>query len=129
MSGGHFICQWPNEIADELESIILNNKNAKEDNKFSSETILKFVDAVEIIRKAVIYIHRIDWLLSGDDGEKEFLERLEEELTEEKRPVIHGKTCNKVKHVGTGYLHDANDDTTYDVDGCIYCGRCHRAIA
>ena len=42
--------------------------------------------------------------------------------------IIHGKTCNKVEHVGIGYLHDANDDTAYDVDGCIYCGRCHRAI-
>ena len=37
---------------------------------------------MEVIRKAVIYIHRIDWLLSEDDGEKEFLERLNEELTE-----------------------------------------------
>ena len=40
-------------------------------------------------------------------------------------PVIHGKTCYKVDHIGGGYLHLTDDDTPYDVDGCVYCGRCH----
>jgi len=82
MSGGHFVYQWPNEIAEEIESIILNNKSAENGTNFSPETISKFVDAVEVIKKAAIYINRIDWLLSGDDGEKEFFKRLGEELTE-----------------------------------------------
>ena len=43
-------------------------------------------------------------------------------------PVEHGKTCCKVEHVGTGYLHDKDDDGPYDVDGCMYCGRCHYAL-
>ena len=37
---------------------------------------------LKIIRKAYIYAQRIDWLLSGDDGEESFHERLEEELNE-----------------------------------------------
>ena len=37
----------------------------------------------------------------------------------------HGRDCPKVAHVGDGYLHAANDDRPYDVDGIMYCGRCH----
>lgn len=44
------------------------------------------------------------------------------------RPVEHGKTCYKVDHIGDGYLHSADDDSPYDVDGCRYCGRCHCAL-
>jgi hypothetical protein len=40
--------------------------------------------------------------------------------------VVHGYDCPKVEHVGTGYLHDQDDDRPYDVDGLIYCGRCHK---
>lgn len=38
---------------------------------------------------------------------------------------VHGRDCPKVQHVGGGYLHDADDDRPYDVDGVTYCGRCH----
>lgn len=33
--------------------------------------------------------------------------------------------CAKEPHRGDGYLHDAADDSPYDVDGLRYCGRCH----
>jgi hypothetical protein len=44
--------------------------------------------------------------------------------------VQHGVNCPKVIHAEntTGYLHAADDDTPYDVDGCTYCGRCHYAL-
>lgn len=42
--------------------------------------IEKFKEGVEFLRKAQIYAHRIDYLLSSDDGEESFLERLKEEL-------------------------------------------------
>ncbi len=48
--------------------------------KYSDAVIEKFKRAVYLLRKAQIYAHRIDWLLSSDDGEETFLERLEEEL-------------------------------------------------
>lgn len=37
----------------------------------------------------------------------------------------HGADCPKVEHYGEGYLHAASDDRPYDVDGVVYCGRCH----
>jgi hypothetical protein len=38
----------------------------------------------------------------------------------------HGKDCKKAEHRdGGGYLHDANDDRPYEIDGLMYCGRCH----
>lgn len=37
----------------------------------------------------------------------------------------HGIDCPKAQHVGDGYLHAFDDDRPYDVDGVLYCGRCH----
>lgn len=48
--------------------------------KYPDEVIEKFKESVVILRKAAIYAHRIDYLLSGDDGEESFLKRLQEEL-------------------------------------------------
>lgn len=38
-------------------------------------------------------------------------------------------TCRKAPHDNPdgGYLHGEDDDTPYDVDGALYCGRCHYA--
>lgn len=47
---------------------------------YTEETINEFRKGVEILKKARIYAQRIDWLLSGDDGEESFHERLNEEL-------------------------------------------------
>jgi len=35
---------------------------------------------LDLLRKAEIYAQRIDWLVSGDDGNDTFLKRLEEDL-------------------------------------------------
>lgn len=48
--------------------------------KYPDEVIEKFKKAVKIINEAQIYMHRIDWLLSGDDGDDTFLERLKKDL-------------------------------------------------
>ena len=50
--------------------------------EYTEETIQIFKDAVKILRKAAIYAQRIDWFLSGDDGEDNLKERLEKELKE-----------------------------------------------
>lgn len=39
-----------------------------------------FRDGIEILKKAEIYAHRIDWYLSGDDGEDSLIKRLKEDL-------------------------------------------------
>jgi len=43
-------------------------------------------------------------------------------------PAHHGVDCEKVPHAGDGYLHSASDDSPYEDDGVLYCGRCHRWI-
>ncbi len=49
-------------------------------HEYSDETFEKFEEALVTLKKAHIYTQRIDWLLSGDDGEYNFHERLKEEL-------------------------------------------------
>ncbi len=50
----------------------------------------------------------------------------EEEASSKPRMLRHGVDCEKVRHLGGGYLHAAYDDSPYDVDGVPYCGRCHQ---
>ena len=110
MSGGHFdYYQWQiNDIANSIEDYIYGHSLDEEDveyyikdrwleneekeyiiknkhtipNKYdySKETIKEFKKGLSILRKAYIYAQRIDWLLSDDDGEESFHERLKEEL-------------------------------------------------
>jgi hypothetical protein len=107
MSGGHFdYKQWHiTEIADGVERIIENNGRKKTDEELKDESwrkadwyeqypedlyyykypdvvIEKFKEGLTILRQAAVYAQRIDWLLSGDDGEGSFLKRLEKELSE-----------------------------------------------
>lgn len=111
MSGGAFeYGQYKiGYIADEVEQLIRKNGKEKtkeemkdegwrdpdwyekypEDKfhyKYPDEVIEKFKEGLEILRKAEIYAQRIDWLISGDDGEESFLERLKEDLGKLKNP-------------------------------------------
>lgn len=92
MSGGYFEYNQYKiyQIAEELEDVILKNgkkrvrRESWEDEnyyEYPPEVIAKFKEGLEILKKAHIYTHRIDWLLSGDDGEETFLERLESDLS------------------------------------------------
>jgi hypothetical protein len=48
--------------------------------KYPDKVIKEMKKGVEVLKRAQIYAQRIDWLLSGDDGEESFLRRLEEDL-------------------------------------------------
>lgn len=48
--------------------------------EYPPEVIEQFKVAVKKLREAQVYAHRIDWLLSDDDGEESFLRRLKEDL-------------------------------------------------
>ena len=89
MSGGHFDYNQflLNDISDEIEHLISKNGKHRIDElgyditqHYSEETIKRFKEAAIAVRKAFVYIHRIDWLVSDDDGEESFHERLNEEL-------------------------------------------------
>ena len=89
MSGGHFDYNQYRitTIADTIESMIWNNNSQEVDqwgdtigNEYSEETIAEFEKAVFYLNLAYVYAQRIDWLVSGDDGEETFHKRLKEDL-------------------------------------------------
>lgn len=106
MSGGHFeYKQYQiDEIATQIEHEIKINGKPKtkqelddegwpDDNwyakdpkdlinyEYPKEVIIEFKNAAKHLRIAAVYAQRIDWLLSGDDGNETFLERLKEDLS------------------------------------------------
>ena len=48
--------------------------------KYPDAVIERLKEAVTHLLKARVYMHRVDWLLAGDDGDESFLSRLDEEL-------------------------------------------------
>jgi len=84
MSGGHFgYAQYKLEdIADEIRNLIAlnNNPQLNPETKYSNETIAKFLEADKTLRVAAVMVQRIDWLVSGDDGEESFHERWSEDI-------------------------------------------------
>ena len=103
MSGGHFdyVDRYIDDIANEIEDVY-NRQGRERDKgelwntkeyyeKYPEETFhetyspivqAKLLLAIRYLREASIYAHRIDYFLSGDDGEESFIERLNEELSE-----------------------------------------------
>ena len=86
MSGGHFNYKQYElgHMADEIEQLILDNGSEEVDEygdrksyDYSPETIEAFNYARIALLQAQIYVQRIDWLVSGDDGEDSFHRRLE----------------------------------------------------
>ena len=100
MSGGYFEYKQHQigDIIEKLEAIIEKAENPdkccekEEDDRYYfevdcecydyiKETIDKFKEGLEALKKAKVYTRRIDWLLSGDDSEETFLKRLADELS------------------------------------------------
>ena len=52
------------------------------DYELSDDIIQEFKTGLKIILQAYSYAQRIDWLISGDDGEDSFKRRLTKELNE-----------------------------------------------
>ena len=68
-------------LEDKEKEYIRKNKHTKPNPfDYNKETIKELKKGLAILRKAYIYAQRIDWLLSGDDGEESFHKRLKEEL-------------------------------------------------
>ena len=105
MSGGAFDYkqQSISMIADEIEQIIELSGRPKTREELKDESwrgldwykqhpedlnhyaypddiIEEFKRGLHIMRQARIYAQRIDWLVSGDDGEESFRSRLQAEL-------------------------------------------------
>jgi hypothetical protein len=91
MSGGHFSYKQHHllEIAEDIDSEIFNNNSEEKNewgdnigNRYNAETINEFETARKVLKLAYVYAQRIDWLLSGDDGEDSFHKRLQAQLGE-----------------------------------------------
>ena len=106
MSGGAFEYKQYHikQIAEEIQSELDKQGKEKEDCEllgmreyyekypeeknnytYPEEVQEKFRDAIKALRTSAIYVQRVDWLLSGDDGEESFLRRLKEELNQNKK--------------------------------------------
>jgi hypothetical protein len=67
--------------------LILTNDSEEKDEwgdrkgfHFTPETIKEFQRGLNLLRQAHVYAQRIDWLVSGDDGEDSFHSRLKNDL-------------------------------------------------
>jgi hypothetical protein len=97
MSGGYFdYKEWHiDQIANDLE-VYINKCDRKEEKNWghddesgkyipavydeSEEVLNEFRNGLKILRQAFVYAKRIDYLLSGDDGDESFLRFLKQEL-------------------------------------------------
>jgi hypothetical protein len=101
MSGGYFGYSnyQMNDMIDSIERLL--NKQGKLKDKselymgddyyvkypeelynitYSKEVQEKLIEGIKSLKIASVYTKRIDWFLSDDDGEDNFLSRLEDEL-------------------------------------------------
>ena len=95
MSGGFFdYAQFRiGEIIDGIERVMAKNVDDEATSRrldeegewhysFNQETLNEFRNGIQALKKAFVYAHRIDWLLSGDDDEEGFHIGLKKELEE-----------------------------------------------
>jgi len=89
MSGGSFdFKQYVLlDIADQIQNVIDNNHSTQKNEwgenigrGYPMAVIKSLAMTVRQLRRTVAYVHRADYLLSGDDGEDSFLTRLGEDL-------------------------------------------------
>jgi hypothetical protein len=96
MSGGTF--QDCYDIAESIQSAIDSNDQPTEYGYipgYSQETLDRFREAIAYQKIADAYVHRIDWLLAGDDAEDTFHARLIDDL----KALADGRPDPKVKAI------------------------------
>lgn len=108
MSGGHFDYNQRKikDICEKLDKLIENNGKKMDEeelreylgysyrqdikthpelafrHKYPKHIVEEFKKGLYYANRAYIYAQRIDWLVSDDDGEESFLERLKMDLEE-----------------------------------------------
>lgn len=127
MSGGHFDynCFRISQFADELKRDMLKNKSENGLEfayNFSDETILNLKKCHEIIETAGKLAKEIEWLYSGDIGEKLFNETVDP-ITKEQE--IYAEEENDIYN---GYdLYISSNSKTINIqitkDGNILCDK------
>ena len=74
MSGGsfHYNQYKLEETADEIDKILVRCCKHKGTYKYNKKTIAKFIETRDSLERTAKMVHRVDWLVSGDDSEKDF---------------------------------------------------------
>jgi hypothetical protein len=85
MSGGTFSHQDWNigNIAEQIDEMIYTNDRTDGCGYcrgYSQKTLDVFKATSDLLKRARVMVHRIDWLVAGDDGEDNFHERLDDDL-------------------------------------------------
>lgn len=89
MSGGYFnyLQYRVEDIALDIDDLIETNDSIEKDEynqeigrHYPADIIAKFDETRKTLRLAGAMAHRIDWLVSGDDGEDSFRERWGKEI-------------------------------------------------
>lgn len=91
---------------DEKEYVRKNHRTLPNRYDFQEKTLEEFRKGYRELRNAEIYAQRIDWLLSGDDGEEEFHKRLEEDMSNLDKELRDGYEIRTEKW---------KDHNTYDI--------------
>ena len=67
MSGGHFDYQQYriNDIAHEIDRLVASGD-------YEPAEVTEFRKGIAALKRAAVYVQRIDWLVSGDDGPDSF---------------------------------------------------------
>ena len=78
MSGGHFdYYQFTmDDTIDDLKELLTEEYN------FSSDTIVRIRECIHHLEMGQLLLHRIDWMVCGDDSEETFHKRINEDLIE-----------------------------------------------
>ena len=92
MSGGAFeYKQYHIEQLIEDMELLLKRVDKEPIDSFECDSLKNYIDDkdsfkkiveknIDLLKKSYIYTQRIDWFISGDDGEEDFYERLKEEI-------------------------------------------------
>lgn len=74
--------EWQSIYDKTLKEMIDAHNSGIENIVYSPETIQALNKMLETIKRAKIYLKRIEWLFSGDDGEADYIARTKEDLEE-----------------------------------------------
>ena len=84
-------------IADSIEDRIRDNNEKPEywwgdwnGQVYPDEVIEEYKKAIAYLKIALCYVQRVDWLVSGDDGNDSFMERLQKDLEKLKEDDEYG---------------------------------------
>ena len=79
MSGGE-LCEYQQFVLDDISQTMEKNQEHNFQYITNERIRTDYIESIEKLKRLAIYLQRIDWVLSGDDGTEAYHKRLKEEL-------------------------------------------------